>query len=269
MERSRLKYVIIAILVLLNAFLLTSILMQRSAEQTTHRRLEEQIIRLFAADGMTMKEGTLPAEQPPAALSMSRDSELEQKAAAFFLGEDVTCEEQSGGVVVYLGEKGTAIFREDGSFEIDGMLAAEDAEAVCRTFCKNFFYGEPTFRVNIAGDGNASAEGLYEKRRVVGGGVEFRVEGGVLTSVRGTLLPEDGIPAATDTKMLSASAALTEFQKTRRETAAVVSMVSDVTLCYRLQRSAAAPMLMVPAWCIVTDTSVYYVNCATGAVTTD
>ena len=269
MDRSRLKNVIIVILALLNAFLMISLIMQRSAERATHRRLEEQLILLFSADGMTMQEGVLPREEPPAALTMSRDAVREQKAAAFFLGETVTGEEQGGGAVLYTGENGTAVFREDGSFEVSGTLSVGEADAVCRGFCKTFSYGEPTFLLNSAGDGTASAAGVCDGRRVVGGGVTFRVEGGVLTGVSGTLLPEEGSPASADTKMLSAVVALTEFQKTRRETGAVVSAVTEVALCYRLQRSAAAPMMMVPAWCIVTDTSTYYVSCMTGSVTTD
>lgn len=269
MDRSRLKQVIIVILVFLNIFLLISLAMQRSAEQTTHRRLEEQLILLFSADGMTMEEGTLPREEPPSALTMSRDAAREREAAVHFLGEAVRYEEQGSGVVSYAGEAGTALFREDGSFEITGMRIAEDAEALCRSFCKKFSFGEPTFLLNAAGSGTAAAAGSYDRRRVVGGGVEFRFEEGILVGVSGTLLPETGTAVVSDVRMLSAAAALTEFQKTRRETGAVVSAVSDVVLCYRLQSSAATPVSLTPVWCIVTDTSMYYVNCATGAVTTD
>lgn len=269
MDRSRLKNVIIVILALLNAFLLISLVVQRSAEQTTHHRLEEQLILLFSADGMTMKEGTLPREEPPAALTLSRDAAREREAAAHFLGELISREEQGGGTVFYTGGSGTALFREDGSFEITGKLAAEDTEALCRSFCKKFSFGEPTFLLNMVGSGTAASAGLYDKRRVVGGGVEFRFEEGVLTGVSGTLLPETANPAASDTKMLSAAAALTEFQKVRRETGAVVSAVTEVVLCYRLQSSAATPMSLTPVWCIATDTSMYYVNCITGSVITD
>ena len=44
------------------------------------------------------------------------------------------------------------------------------------------------------------------------------------------------------------------------------SSVAEMYLCYELQSSTAAPMSLVPAWCIVTDTVNYYVNCASGAV---
>ena len=46
----------------------------------------------------------------------------------------------------------------------------------------------------------------------------------------------------------------------------MVTAVTDLYLCYELQSTTATPMALVPAWCIVTDTSNYYVNCYTGSV---
>ena len=47
---------------------------------------------------------------------------------------------------------------------------------------------------------------------------------------------------------------------------AVVTSVTDMYLCYELQSTSTAPMVLAPAWCVVTDTAKYYVNCFTGAV---
>ena len=268
MDRARLKQVIIIILALLNAFLLISLLMRKNAEETTHRRVEEQLILLFAADGMAMEEGVLPREEAPSAMNLHRDPAREQAAAVFFLGETASRQEQ-GDIVVYIGANGSAQFRADGSFTITGVLAEENAEARCQSFCKKFSFSEPVFLLDEAGNGSASAEGLYSKRRVVNSGVGFRFEENVLTSVSGTLLPETGAAVPSETKLLSAAAALTEFQKGRRETGAVVSAVTEVSLCWRLQSTASATVSLQPVWCIVTDTSKYYVNCSTGAVTAE
>ena len=149
-----------------------------------------------------------------------------------------------------------------------GTLASGEAEKVCRTFCETFSYGEPVFQLNEAGTGTAVATSLFGGRTVLNCTVTFTFENEILRSVSGTLLPETGVDASTDEKLLTGVAALTAFQNVRRETGAVVSAVTEMYNCYRLQSSAATAMVLVPAWCIVTDTSVYYVNCATGAVTT-
>ena len=95
--------------------------------------------------------------------------------------------------------------------------------------------------------------------------ITFTLNRNVLVSVSGTLLPET-FTVTEDTVPLSALAALTAFQLQVRETGAVATSITDLYLCYELQSTAASPMSLVPAWCLVTDTVKYYVNCFTGAV---
>jgi hypothetical protein len=86
-------------------------------------------------------------------------------------------------------------------------------------------------------------------------------------TVSGTLLPPEGSSGISETEPLSAAAALTVFQNTRRETGAVVSAVTELTLCYELQSTST--LTLAPSWCITTDTKNYYVNCITGSVTSE
>ena len=71
--------------------------------------------------------------------------------------------------------------------------------------------------------------------------------------------------AAAGDGALSALGALNALLDTVRS-GAVVTAVTDIYLCYELQSTAASPMSLVPAWCVVTDTENYYVNSSTGAV---
>ena len=87
-----------------------------------------------------------------------------------------------------------------------------------------------------------------------------------MVSVSGTHLPQEG-QASGSGNALSALAALNEVLSTIRS-GAVVTAVTDLYLCYELQSTTATPMALVPAWCVVTDTASYYVNCFTGEVST-
>lgn len=268
MERYRLKNIIIIILALVNLFLLGSLMVRRTSEQAARQGVEEQLVELFASDGMLLDESAITHEAPPALLSMSRDTAREQAAAQVFLGRSVDRHDQGGGIYAYAGENGAAVFRENGGFEMAGTLAAEDAEKACRMFCEEFSYDEPVFLLDEHGTGTAAAACLYDGRTVLGCEVSFSFENGTLRAVSGTLLPETGADASAGQKLLTGVAALTAFQNMRRETGAVVSAVTEMYPCYRLQSSTTMPMSLVPVWCIVTDTSIYYVNCSTGAVTT-
>ncbi len=267
MERYRLKNIIILILVLVNAFLLVSLSIRKSAEQDTFRRTAEQLVALFEADGMDLDIYAISRDTPPDTLTLSRDIALEEKAVKYLLGDSAVGVDQGGGIYEYRSAAGTAVFRSGGSFEASGILgeSAEDLAEFCRKFCHTFSYTEPVFQLED-GDGTAAAFCLYNRLSVFNCTITFTFEDGMLTAARGTLLPSNGTLTTNVQPPLRAAGALTAFQRMRQETVAVVSAVLEMDLCYELQTSSAS-MLLVPAWRVATDTADYYVNCQTGGVT--
>ena len=268
MDRYLLKNIIIVILALVNLFLVASLVMRETVEQSADHRAEEQLVELFAADGMTLGEHVVSHDSPLPQVILMRDEARERAVAEFFLGENLLKEDQGGGTFAYTGDSGVALFREDGSFDVAGRLSAGDGEELCEEFCRIFSFDEPVFEPDQNGSGAASAVYRYGKHAVYNCMVTFHLEQGGVLTVSGMLLPEKGMETAADEKLLSAFAALTAFQNMRRETGAVVSEILEVLPCYRLQSSSSVPMMLLPNWSIVTDTAIYYVNCTTGAVTT-
>lgn len=265
MDRFRLKNLIILILLLLNGFLLFSLAQRRAAERDAFRRTAEQLTALFQEDGMTLDPDAISTDDPPEGVTLTRDTALEEKAAAFLLGETLTSSDQGGGIYHYSGAGGEALFRSSGGFEVSGALAAEDVEDVCRSFCRTFSYEAPDIRLDEEGSGVFSAAAVYDRLPVFNCSVTFTIEKGALTAVSGTLLPKTGTPAPQEAS-LSAAGALVAFQRMRRESAAVASTVTETRLCYELQNAGAA-MSLAPVWRVVTDTEDYFVSCRTGAVT--
>lgn len=250
----------------MNVFLLGSLAVRGEAERSARRRTEEQLVALFAADGMTLDRSAISTETPPSGRALERDTALEQRAAALLLGGTVTVSDQGGGIYAYGGGSGTVLFRSNGSFDADlgaaGTLTADDIAS----FCRKFSYGEPVFQVDEDGGGTASAIQQFDGLPVFNSTVTFTLQAGLATRVSGTLLPESGAVSTADQEPLSAAAALTAFQQMRRESGAVVSAVTDLYPCYELQSSTAVSMSLAPAWCVITDTAKYYVNCLTGTV---
>lgn len=269
MERYRLKNIIILILVLVNAFLLASLSMRKSAEQDSFRRTAEELIELFAADGMTLDAYAISREAPPAGVSLTRDPEQEAGAAAFLLGDSPSYADSGGGIYQYRTKNGTVLFRSSGAFEAAGTFGAGRGQEFCREFCREFSFSEPVFQMEEDGRGTAAAVFQYGGLPVFNCTVTFTLEGGTVSYASGTLLPQTGTassPPGGSNPPLSAMGALGAFQRMRREQVAVVSAIVDTRPCYELQ-SAASPLSLAPAWQISTDTEDYYVNCYTGAVT--
>lgn len=265
MDRYQLKNVIILILLLVNGFLLGSLAYRNTAAQSARERSAEQLEALFAAGGIQLDPGAIPEEDPPAGRVLTRDPALERSAAAILLGGGLRHSER-GGVYSYSGAGGAALFRENGSFEAAGTLAKSGGESFCREFCREFHYAVSAVQLDGDGSGTITALREYGGLTVANCAVTFTLEQDAVTAARGTLLPETSAEISGGPELLSAQAALTAFLAMRRETGAVASSIMEMSLCYELQSSTAAPMSLMPAWHIVTDTVSYYVNCSTGAV---
>ena len=267
MERYRLKNIIILILVLLNAFLLVSLGIRGTRERTARRAQQQELVALFAADGMTLDPALIPSDTELSAYTLIRDESLEKRVTAFWLGSISERTAQGGGIYTYSGSRGAAAFRDTGSFDIAGTLSGgDDAESLCRDFCKEFSYAEPVFTLDETGSGTATALRLWGDVPVFNGTIAFTLDHGTVTAVSGSLLPDTGTAAAQEQPLLSAFAALTAFQQMRHESSSVVSAITEISLYYELQSTAAAPMALVPSWRITTDTASFYVNCVSGTV---
>ena len=120
-------------------------------------QMEEQLVALFASDGMELDPDIISQDAPPSSLSLSRDLDREQAAAAFFLGSDMAQGDQSGDTYTYSSKLGAARFRSNGGFDIVGTLSDADGEELCRRFCKDFSYSEPVFILDESGSGSATA----------------------------------------------------------------------------------------------------------------
>ena len=251
---------------LLNAFLLTSLAIRGNEERTARRTQQQELVALFAADGMTLDPALIPEDTAVSAYTLTRDEAWESKAAAFLLGDNPERTAQGGGIYTYSSARGAAVFRDTGSFDAAGSLTQQDADAFCRDFCKEFSYDTPVFTLDETGSGTATAVRLWNGAPVFNASVTFTIDYGTVLAVSGSLLPESGAEAASGQEPLTAFAALTAFQQMRHESSSVVSTITEVCLCYELQSTSAASMALVPAWHIATDTASFYVNCISGTV---
>ena len=243
METSRLKNIIILILALTNLCLLGLLTMRFTTGYAARDEARQQMVQLFAAEGVSLDGDLIPSTDPPAG----------------------SASDGGGGVSTYQNRNGSAVFRSDGTFDVVMEHSSETADALCRAFCRAFHYEGLTFTLEGT-DGSAAAVQSFDGAPVVNCSVTFSISEGSVVSVSGTHLPQEG-QASGSGNALSALAALNEVLSTIRS-GAVVTAVTDLYLCYELQSTTATPMALVPAWCVVTDTAYYYVNCFTGEVST-
>lgn len=260
MERYQLKRVIIIILAIFNGFLGLYLVRQRVAEQTAAYRAEQELLALFAADGVTLSPDMIPRGNPPPVIQLTLNEETQQHFAAFFLGVETERVER-GNVQQYGDGEAVVRFHADGSFTATGLSLRGDPKTLCREFCRNWSYAMPDF---IEDDEEIALTARYGGFEVFNCGVALSFEGDTLREAFGTMLPRNGTPG--ETPELDALGALAIFQAKRRENRAVSAEIRHVSLCYALQSANGEDMTLVPAWRVETDTAPYYVNCDTGGL---
>ena len=105
------------------------------------RTQQQELVALFAADGMTLDPALIPTDTAVSTYALIRDETAGTKGRRLpawgIISERTT---QGGGIYTYTSQQGAAAFRDTGSFDAAGSLSQENAEAFCRDFCKAFSY---------------------------------------------------------------------------------------------------------------------------------
>jgi len=269
LNTARLKSIVIIILLLANAFLLVLLLSQRAEENAAHGRSFDQLIELYAANGIALDRGLL--ENFSAELldvQPARDLDAEQAFAAGVIGS-VSSIDSGGGIYRYYSadgmNSGVCLIRSSGALEATLNRAVDDPDRFCSDLC--IPYGYRIFEILTSGaDTTITAYCLLGELEVYNGSLTFSFSSGTLTSVTGTLLPPIDT-ADVGTASLDAVTALVRFLDYRNASGAVCTEIMDIRGGYLLQSTTAAPQRLVPVLRVATDVYDYYVNIETGEVT--
>lgn len=146
MQSSRLKNIIILILLLTNLSLAAVVVSRQADHQEGLEQVRQQLVTLFAAENVELDEDLISSQTPPLSRTLTRDTQQEDDLAAFLLGENLRWSDQGGGIHLYGSDWGGVQFLDNGSFDAAGSLSeGASAPEVCRAFCKEFGYGDLTF----------------------------------------------------------------------------------------------------------------------------
>lgn len=262
MKASRLKTIVIVILLLVNAFLLFLLLSRRAEQNAAYERTVDQLISLYEASGIALERSVLPQDSDLFSAETQREESREAAFAAALLGS-VTASDV-GGAEHYSGEYGSCTFRSGGAVEASLARDVSDIDAFCDELFKSFGYtrtGAPLAADSGSVTGLRSADG----RCVFNAPLTLTFSSGSLVSVSGTFLST--LSGGRRTEGVDAVSALVFFLDHRNTSGIVCTQITAMESGYLLQPTAAAQTAAVPVWRVTTDVNSYYVNALTGEVT--
>lgn len=260
MSWSKLKTIIIYILLLLNLFLLGLVGMNRFRAQRYQTAALTEAAAVLAQNNIRTQLEELPREMKLSAAVAARDLQKEERLASVLLGGDVQTTASGGGLYVYEGEAGTARFRGNGEFTVDLTRPVESTltpQSLMKSLDLDIW--------QVRAEDNAAEQSLNGVPVYSAGSAEQRVAGvtfsydgeGRLSAVSGwlhlgklTAEQEENSPISVSTGLMAFFGFVVDNGDVCRE---IVSMTS-------VYRAAGGSARLTPTWLIRTDTGGYFVD---------
>ncbi|MBR3704644.1 MAG: hypothetical protein IKM11_04070 [Oscillospiraceae bacterium] len=264
METRRLKNIAIAILLLLNIFLLLLLGYQTLMAHRVERDALEELKVLFASEDLELRLGDHSPGESLTALTLARKTESEASIATFLMGEAVTMSSEGGGIYSYTAQAGTVQFRAGGGFDtVRISRPVGNAMEFMRQFCDKFGYEDIEGDL-IDGSGTLTATQHVARVPILGCTIAMVFENHRLVFAAGAHID------LSDAKMesgetLSGVSILVRFFDYRRQEGIVCSEIRDVQCVYQLHSAGNLPRLS-PVWIVETDIYRYLVDGISGEV---
>lgn len=265
METSKIKNLIIYILLFVNLFLAGLVLSDRIQTRQAEETADAAIRTILGASGITLSTDKLFDNSKLHAYDVSRDLEQEKELVTAILGK-VSVSEQRGNRLYYYNEdRGQASFRSTGDFEMllnPGVVPTSgDNVETARSVLK---------KMGLDGEYDAQAsEGdtvvmtcRYKDSPVVNCQIRFTFASDFLLMITGTRLLD--VQREDDTvTILDAATLLSRFIGVIDRNGYVCNEILDISAVY-LYTPAASGGELVPVWQIETNTNTFYLNVSTG-----
>ncbi len=271
MRWSKIKNIIILLLVIVNGFLLALVGLRAWQTEQGERETRERMIGILANNGIEF----LPQEVPGELKLPSWQVEVEtpDEAQAVWLVGELRSVESVGGRTTYTGERGAASFSSDGGVQAEFPSNAWpcDRERITATAAEmlNALSVPSVQETGRREEENAvtvTYTQLWEGEPVFDRTLVLRWEDGSIRSLNGSCLLGGG-EAQTGGETITSSTALARFLTALNDGGYVCSQITDVYAGYT--SGGTGTVNLTPAWLIGTDVwpRQFVVDGVTGTVT--
>lgn len=272
MEWSKLKNVILLMLVCVNLILLLLVGSQASRNFRYQEDTRQAAQAVLEQGGIAFEPERFPDDLSLPVLTVTRDRSDEADVAAALLGQ-VSLQGQSEVRPRYSGPGGTAEFSMNGSFTVvlqPGTWTRESGqsyEAASQACLDAIGFTGTLERADVNGSGSTLTYcQRWENTPLFSCSVTLYWQEDDLIRVEGQRLAGTVTSSSRD-ELLAATTALVRFLAGINEGGYVCSRIDEMTSGYLSGSSTTLQVQLTPVWRFVTDTGTYYIDAVTGAFT--
>ena len=272
MEWSKLKNIMILILLAANLFLLAMAGVQQHDSARYQEQAVEDALTVLERNGIGVAPEVIPEQMELKSMTVQRDRELEANLAQALLG---TCTQTDlgGGRYSYESAAGSAEFRSNGNFSVvfsKGIPLAEGVEdetahalAVAAQIGLSGVAAEQT--QSETGGVNVVLYQTWQEIPVYSCRLTMEYRDGCLCALSGQRLMGEPQSANAEEKLISIPTVLIRSLNGINDLGDICSQITELTPGYQMSNPAEGTR-MEPVWYIRTDTGAYQLNAITGVL---
>jgi hypothetical protein len=270
LESSKLKNIVLLLLLAVNLCLLVMVGVQERGEARSQEQTRTDMLAVLENNGIHMDRADLPQELELTPMTVERDQDSEAALAQALLG---TCRvsDLGSGRYAYESALGTAEFRSNGNFSfsfVEGAQPAEQGgeETHALAAMEQIGFTGVVLSSQTSGDQvTVTVRQTWQDLPVLSCQAALEYQGGCLRSITGQRLMGTPQPSAERAELISAPTALLCFLREITVLGDLCSEITAMTPGYRLTTTTESTRL-VPVWYVTTDTGAYSLNALTGAL---
>lgn len=272
MEGTRIKNIVILILLLLNGFLLFLVGGRWAEDTHSHETARSSAIEIIRADGVALAEDAVPGDMKLTHMQAVRDTVWEKELAAGLLGGAVSVEARGGEVYRYQNTNGWIQFHSTGefaaelepaAFSLGEQTAAQHGTALLE---RMGFECRLLNDTTQGGQGSITVRQLYKGVPVLGcqATLVYR-DGGLAGIVDARRMP--GVPQhKAGENSLSVASALMRLYNGLKELGDIYTRIDSITPAYTMSVARSGTADLTPVWYVQTDTGAYQMDTQTGQI---
>lgn len=271
MEVSKLKNIVIIVLVLLNLFLLALSGGRRAQDARSREQARTSALEVIRASGVTMDEAVVPMEMNRLPMVARRDLKEEELQAGKLLGGEVTVEIRGGEVYRYVGADGWLQVHSTGQYSAQltrgtPLAEQEQPEDHAAALLARMGMESSAVSSNVTdGQGEVILNQTLDGIPLLDCKISVRYEDGCAVQISGNrrLLghPEraEGVPVGVATGLMRIYNGLNDMGD-------VYSTIRSIAPAYLLNAEGGGSVRLIPVWQIETDTGTYRLDTLTGGL---
>lgn len=270
MDKSKLKNLIIAMLVLVNAFLLILVVSNERQAKTARLYREQALQNVFSEHGISLADSIDLSAVAPAQLSLRRDLKKEQKMLSSLIGS-LSVQDMGGNIFYYEGVNGQASFSGTGDFKIllnPGIIkAGSDPVSTARATMRKLGYASSDVSEVVIEQSDEStmvtlccSQSGYSIYNAV---VKFDFAPN-FTIISGRRPLDVENPATSVLSYLDCNTILMNFLEHIRQSGEICTKISAIETGYIMETAVSGVCTVHPVWYIGADTGDFFINASTG-----